>query len=67
MNQLLPSNIYLLTNFLSEKEYFISHINSLKDHAIDLKLYNNDVLELTLSALEYNLSSLGKTTKMPKT
>jgi hypothetical protein len=58
-NHLLPNNIYSLTDTLTESFYLSSHIASLNKYATDFKVYNNDVMQLTLRALEYNLSSLG--------
>ena len=57
-NQLLPTNIYMLTDFLSEVSYLIPHITALNQHATNFKLYNNDVLQLNLRALEYNLPGI---------
>lgn len=62
-NKFLSRNIYQLTNFLSEYSYFTAHIAALTKHAVDLELYNNDVLQLSLRELEYNLSSLGNNQK----
>lgn len=58
MNQILSNNIYTLTDFLSERPYYLAHITSLKDHASKLGAYNNDVLQLSLRLLEYNLAGI---------
>ena len=62
-DKFLSRNIYQLTSFLSEFSYFSTHIAKLIEHAVELKLYNNDVLQLSLRELEYNLSSLGNNQK----
>ena len=58
INKCLPSNIYRLTNFLSESFYFIPNITALIKYAEDFKLYNNEVILLELRALEYNLAGI---------
>ena len=58
MNNLLPNNVYLLTKSLSKSFYVRPHITMLSKYASDFKLYNNDVIQLELRALEYNLSGI---------
>lgn len=58
INNILPNNLYLLAKSLSKAFYFKPHINMISKHAANLKLYNNDIMQLELRDLEYNLTAI---------
>ncbi len=58
INQLLPTNIYQLTDLLKDSNYLLSHMRSLINKAEELKLYNNEVMRLNLRLLEYTLPGI---------